>query len=339
VGPGKVLAGILPANDQVDQMLFSADWDLNVGGIAYAGNLGNFDWRAAYVRLVEGVALINNNQINKDQDEHFFVLDLNTKVANIDAGLHFYGAYGKVCFDVVDRGSGKTYYCVVGKDKYGNNPNDFAGFASSSTLNQTWIGAHATAKLDPINLHGVVLFNNGKIGNTSNNGFLVRIEPSVKVGNIGASLLGIYSSGKTGGNGFYTVHKILGTGGYWAYTYIFTPHGPSDVNDFGLEPGNRGYGLMTLQAKLDVPITEKLSAQFVAGTFRSVKDMLDNEGNNVGKNLGNEFGAQLTAKVGKYMNLEFGAAVAKLGNAGKAIYQGNDKSTVNEIFARLQLEF
>ncbi len=34
VGPGTVLAGILPANDQVDHMLFSADWDLNVGGIA-----------------------------------------------------------------------------------------------------------------------------------------------------------------------------------------------------------------------------------------------------------------------------------------------------------------
>jgi len=67
--------------------------------------------------------------------------------------------------------------------------------------------------------------------------------------------------------------------------------------------------------------------------------MLDNEGNNVGKRLGNEFGAQLTAKVGKYMNLEFGAPVAKLGKAGKAVYQGNDKSTVNEIFARLKLEF
>jgi len=295
-------------------MLFSADWDLNVGGIAYAGSLGSFDWRAAYVRLVEGAALVNT--IKKDQDEHFFVLDLNTKVANVDTGLHFYGAYGKVCLEA-----------------------DCNATPIFQTLNQTWIGAHATAKLDPINLHGVVLYNNGKIGNTSNDGFLVRLEPSTKLGNIGVSLLGIYSSGKSDGRGFTTVHSILGTGGYWAYTHIFTPNGPSDVNDFLLEPGNKGYGLMTLQAKLDVPITEKLSAQFVAGTFRSVKDMLNGNRNNVGKNLGNEFGAQLTAKVGKYMNLEFGAAVAKLGNAGKAIYQGNDKSTVNEIFARLQLEF
>jgi hypothetical protein len=52
-GPGTVLAGILPANDQVDQMLFSADWDLNIGGIAYAGKVGDIDYRLAYVRLVE----------------------------------------------------------------------------------------------------------------------------------------------------------------------------------------------------------------------------------------------------------------------------------------------
>jgi len=91
---------------------------------------------------------------------------------------------------------------------------------------------------------------------------------------------------------------------------------------------------MTLQAKLDIPIMEKLSAQVAGGTFQSVKDMGGN-----GKNIGTEVGAQLTANVGKHMNLEFGAAVASLGNAGKAEYQGNNKSSINEIFARLQLEF
>lgn len=309
-GPGLVLAGILPANDQVDQMLFSADWDLNVGGVAYAGKSGDFNWRAAYVRLVEGEALISNPNVKKDQDEHFLVLDLNTKVANIDTGAHFYGAYGKV---------------VLGDPS--SNP--------SLNLNQTWIGAHATIDLNPVNLHGVILYNTGKFANTSNNGFLVRIEPSVSVGNVKASLLGIYSTGKNDGNGFYTVHSILGTGGYWAYTYIFTPHGPSDVNDFGLEPGNRGYGLTTIQAKVDVPITDKVSAQAVAGYFRSNKDM-----NGYGKSLGTEVGAQLAVNLGKNMNLEFGGAVAGLGKAAKAVYNnGVDKSSVNETFARLQLEF
>jgi len=332
VGPGKVMAGILPANDQVDQMLFSADWDLNIGGIAYAGSAGSVNWRAAIVKLVEGQALINNSQINKDQDEHFVVLDLNTKAGGVDVGVHWYGAYGKVCIP----GTGQE--CV---DTDNNPAND----APATKLNQTWLGAHATANLDMLKLHGVILYNTGKIGNTKNDGFLVRIEPSTKIGNVGVSVLGVYSTGKeatSSKRGFLTVHNILGTEGYWAYTYIFTPHGPSDVNDFGLEPGNKGYGLTTIQAKVDVPLMEKLSAQAVAGWFRSNKDMVDGGGNSRGKNLGTEFGVQLTANVGKHMNLEFGGAVASLGDAGRYIYNNGSnggKKSVNEIFARLQLEF
>ncbi len=321
LGPGKVLAGILPANDQVDQMLFSADWDLNLGGVAYAGGVGNINWRVAYVRLVEGGMLIDNTKINSDEDEHFIVFDLGTKVSGIDLGVHWYGAYGKVCVP----GTGQE--CV---DSDGNPAND----APSTKLNQTWLGAHATAKLGMVRLHGVLLYNTGKVGGQSNDGLLIRIEPSIRMGNVNVSLLGIYSSGKKDGSGFKTVHNLLGTGGYWGYTYIFSPHGPSDVNDFGLEPGNGGYGLTTLQGKVDVPLMDKLSAQVVAGWFRSSKDMGGN-----GKDLGTEVGVQFTANVGKHMNLEFGGAIASLGSAGKAHYQGNNKSSVNEIFARLQLEF
>jgi len=43
-----------------------------------------------------------------------------------------------------------------------------------------------------------------------------------------------------------------------------------------------------------------------------------------------------TAKMGKHMNLEFGGAVAFLGDAGRAIYNApSTKRSVNEIFARL----
>ena len=313
-GPGTVLAGILPANDQVDQMLFSADWDLNVGGIAYAGKVGDFDYRLAYVRLVEG-AFYRNTAV-KDKDQHFLVLDLNSKLGGLDAGIHYYGTYGKIC----DPNSAN----------YPSNctPADFI------TLNQTWVGPHITFKLDPITLHGVVLVNSGKIANTSNSGWLARLEGSTKLGPATLSLLGVYSSGKNNGNGFQTVHGILRTAGYWAYTYIFTPHGPSDVNDFMLEPGNKGYGLTTVQAKVDFPITEGFSVQGVVGTFRSNKDM-----GGAGKSLGTEAGVTFTAKMGKHMNLEFGGAVAALGNAGRAEYNGGAKKSVNEIFARLQLEF
>jgi hypothetical protein len=93
--------------------------------------------------------------------------------------------------------------------------------------------------------------------------------------------------------------------------------------------------LTTVQAKVDFPITEGLSAQGVIGTFRSNKDMGGN-----GKSLGTEAGVTLAANVGKHMTLEFGGAVASLGNAGKAIYNNpSTKKSVNEIFSRLQLEF
>jgi hypothetical protein len=311
-GPGTVLAGILPANDQVDQMLFSADWDLNIGGIAYAGKVGDIDYRLAYVRLVEGA--FYRNKAAKDKDQHFLVLDLNSKLGGFDAGIHYYGTYGKIC----DPNS----------SNYPNNctPSDF------KTLNQTWVGPTLTYKLNQVNLHTAVLANSGKNANTSNSGWLARLEGSTKLGPATLSLLGVYSTGKNNGNGFQTVHGLLGTNGYWAYTYIFTPHGPSDVNDLGLEPGNKGYGLTTVQAKVDFPITEGLSAQGVIGTFRSNKDMKVN-----GKSLGTEAGVTLATNVGKHMTLEFGGAVASLGNAGKAEYNG--KKSVNEIFSRLQLEF
>ncbi len=322
-GPGRVMAGILPANDQVDQMLFSADWDFNVGGVAYAGSAGSFNWRAAYVRLVEGQALIVNPSVRDDEDEHFLILDLNSKTGGVDVGLHIYSALGEVCIDSTSVPLGTC-----------SDPST----TPTSKLNQTWIGAHATAKIDTVNLHGVVMYNTGKIGNQSNDGFLIRLEPSVNLGSVNVSLLGIYSSGDRGGTGFMTVQGLLGTGGYWGYTYIFSPHGPSDVNDFGLEVGNRGYGLITIQGKVDVPLTDRISAQAVAGWFRSVEDMPAGMGR-FSKNLGTEFGVQIAANVGKHMNLEFGGAVASLGDAAKWNYQGNDRSSVNEIFARLQLEF
>jgi hypothetical protein len=321
-GPGTVLAGILPANDQVDQMLFSADWDFNVGGIAYAGKVGDIDYRLAYVRLVEG-AFYRNTAV-KDKDQHFLVLDLNSKLGGFDVGIHYYGTYGKIALPIPNSNPPK---CPSGGNYPDNcQPSDF------NTLNQTWVGPTLTYKLNQASLHAAVLANSGKNANNSNSGWLARFEGSTKLGPATLSLLGVYSTGKNNGNGFQTAHRILKTGGYWAYTYIFTPHGPSDVNDFLLEPGNKGYGLTTVQAKVDFPITEGLSAQGVIGTFRSNKDMGVN-----GKNLGTEVGATLAANVGKHMTLEFGGAVASLGNAGKAEYNG--KKSVNEIFSRLQLEF
>ena len=38
IGPGQFKAGLVPLDDQFDQMIFSADWDFNVGGLTYDGS-------------------------------------------------------------------------------------------------------------------------------------------------------------------------------------------------------------------------------------------------------------------------------------------------------------
>lgn len=301
---GTVQAGLLPVNDRVDQMIFSGDWDFNVGGIAYAGKSEKLDYRIAYLRLVEGTA------IAEDKDEHFIIGDLNANFGATNAGIHYYGTYGKIC---------NTPPCTP---------------ASFDTLNETWLGADATAKLEPLTLRGVALFNTGEQAGVDNDGSLGRLEASTTFGSTGVSLLGIYSSGKNNGNGFQTIEGILSTGGYWAYTYIFTPHGPSDVNDFGLEAGNRGYGLTTIQGKVDIPVTKKVSLQLVGGWFKSNKSMAAS-----GRDLGTEVGGQLAVNLGKSMNLEVGGAWASLGEAGRIEYNSSSKDSVYEAFSRLQLEF
>lgn len=307
---GKVQAGILSVNDKVDQMLFSADWDFNVGGIAYEGKAAGIDYRIAYLLPVEGYSFEN-------KDHHFAIGDFNYDLGSVNVGVHYYGAYGKISDGTINTNFAK--------------------------LNQSWIGPDFTWKFDSGKVHTVVIYNTGEVPedllsseeSKDTSGLLARVEGSVKLGPAEVSLLGLYSTGEDDGTGFRTVHGIFGTGGYWAYTYIFTPHGPSDVNDFGLEPGNKGYGLTTIQAKVDVPIIKKkLSAQAVAGYFMSNSEMGTTD-----KSLGTDIGAQLVINVGKNMNLELGGAIAFIGDAAKDMYQGNDKGTINEIFTRLQLEF
>ncbi|MHC4687007.1 MAG: hypothetical protein ACYTEW_22270 [Planctomycetota bacterium] len=323
LGLGTVNGGILALNDQVGQMIFSADWDFNVGGVSYAGKANGFDYRLAYVRLVEGIFYTDTTGIASDEDVHFVVVDLNTDLEAMNVGAHFYGMYGEIC----DAASG---------------PATCDAATPLSDLNQTWIGPHFTANLQDASIHGVFLYNTGDRGATSTDGWLAKLEGSTKMGPAGVNILGIYSAGDVENGeatGFQTIEDIFGSNGYWGYSYIFLPHGPSDVNDFGLTVGNRGFGLTTIQGKIDFPVSDKVGAQVVAGYFKSNEDMIDSGGTNVGDEIGFEIGAQLAFNVGKYMNLEIGGAFASLEDAGKAIFQGNDEDSVNEIFSRLQLEF
>jgi len=142
-------------------MLFSADWDLNVGGVAYAGKIGDFALRAAYVRLIEGVFYRTTNV--KDKDEHFIVFDLDKKGDSFNFGLHWYGAYGKLINDP-------------------DNPPIADNDETTTKLNQTWLALTAGTDMGIAKLNGVLIYNTGKKGNIDNDGYLVRLEGNTNIG-------------------------------------------------------------------------------------------------------------------------------------------------------------
>ncbi len=319
VGGGTLLAGLIPANDEVNQMLFSADWDLHVGGIAYTGNFGGINIRAGYLRLVEGVFYRNTNV--KDQDENFVILDLDKKVDRYSFGAHWYGAYGNIINDP-------------------DNPVNADNDENKTKLNQTWLALTAETDIGMAKLNGVFIYNTGKQGNTSNDGFLIRFEANAEAGPGNLGLLGIYSSGDKNGTGFISTHEIIGTQGYWQYGWIFAPaDGPSDVNDLFLRPGNKGYGLTTLQTKYDIGLTERLRAILDVAWYQSSKAMPLPLKGGTSKDLGTEIGGMLKIALGKHMGLDVGYAYLSLGDAGKEQYNNNADSFVQMLFSRMQIEF
>lgn len=320
-----LMAGIIPAIDQVGRTLFDADWNFNVGGIVYMGNAEAIDYRVAYLRLLDDLA-----DLEDDQNGHFGVLDINTSLNAVKLGAHI-------------------YYLSIDEDL---NPT-----VTIPKITQGWYGVTAATKIGMVDLNGFVLLNDGEFSSggvdTDNDGVGVKVEGTVPVGNMRISGMGIVTTGdETPAEGFMTPEFLLGMSGYWGYTYIFSAHAPSDVNDFALEIGNRGYGLTTIQAKLDIPIADRLDGQIQVGWFQSSEDViLDTDGDgipdtNFGDDLGTEFGGQIKYEVAKNLNLVVGAAFASLDD-GAALYQGIDPITldtvvedsVKEVFARFQLEF
>lgn len=295
---GKLRAGILPVSDQLGDSLFSADWDFNVGGIDYSAKRGTLGYRVGYLRLSDTMAKV------KDENTNFIILDVNTELGGgLKLGGHFYSL---------------------------NSP---VGGALGEN-SQSWIGVNAGTKLGPADVNGFVITNSGKIGTTDNSGTAFKVEAGLSLGGGSLGVQAVMSTGDTGGKGFKTPQGILNTGGYWGYTYIFSPHGPSDVNDFGAEIGAKGYGMTTIQAKFDYPISSGLGLQVVFGNYSAGKEVAAGKGTG----LGTDMGVQLTVKVAEKLNLQTGYATASLGDAGKSLY-GQTESSINEMFARFQLEF
>ncbi|TAK42955.1 MAG: hypothetical protein EPO28_06620 [Saprospiraceae bacterium] len=292
-------AGILPLTDGMGRVLFDADWDFNVGGIAMSGPFFKTGkYRVAYVRLIDGIGAISPKDVGLNSNLYLF--DQSYPLSeNLNLGAHIYS------LDVP------------------------ADLGITAVQRQLWLGVSFGAHLHSFKIDGLLILNNGKIGAETHTGQAFKLGISALAGKGSFELLGLLATGDDEGQTntrFVTLHQIVGTAGYWGMTHIYTPNGPSDVNDFGLEIGNNGAGLATVQGKYNFAIIPgKVNAYAYAGRFRAMKNR------NGSKEMGAEFGGMLTTSLAKYLQLETGAAYA---TAGK--YFAEDADGIFEIFSRFQ---
>jgi len=292
----RLSAGILPVSDKVGDTLFSADWDFNVGGISLEGKCKENTYRLAYLRLVDTLSS------GVDREGEFYILDfLHSKF-----GAHVYFFNKSSVFGLPG---------LLG-----------------SKIKEGWYALTSSFNLGKADLNAFFMINNGKYDDISHTGFAFKGEGKFSFNKTGLSLLCIYTTGSEGGTGsrsFLTPMGILGSGGYWAYTHIFTPQGPSDVNDFGLEIGNSGAGLFTSQAQLKFPkILKNLDFKVTGGIFFSDKER------NQSKSMGYEVGGEFSLFIDKYLVFDMGLSYARLGDFYGAVPKG-----IYEIFGRFQIEF
>ena len=302
-------AGIIPVSDRIGDVLFSADWDFNVGGISFNSVAGRADYRLAYVRIIDGAASSDKAVIGNNGD--LFITDINYPVAEIaKMGLHI-------------------YYLHASKDIALE-----AGLPGKVSLG--WYSLSGSVNLEPINLNGFVCLNKGTYGDNDNSGWAIKTEAAIPLGSPTLKIMGVYSTGdkenKSPKDQFRTIQGIFGTEGFWAYSHIFTSSPPSDVNDFGVGLDNEGRGLMSLQAKYETPLIEKLGGEIFAGWFQASAG--NSDGN---KDMGTEIGGMLTYEMAKHLNLQFGAAFAFLGDYYKINTDNPDN--ILEVFSRFQLQF
>ena len=287
-------AGIIPLTDQVGRVLFDADWDFNVGGLTVGGTSDKSSYRIAYVRLLDMVGSDDEELIG--DNNHLLVGDYSHIFSDhVQAGIHGYWLTGTL----------------------------------DQAESEFWLAPTLTYHDQRFTSNAIFIYNQGKLNGADHNGYAAVLGGSGQFGKIKGHIQGVMTSGDEGlqvENRFMTLHELLGTGGYWGYTHIFTPSGPSDVNDFGLTIGNSGYGLITIQSKVDFPLyKDKFQGQIFGGWFQANKKRLGES------SMGTEIGGMVSYEILKYMKVELGSAFVRTGE-----FYSSEPQDIFEIFSRFQ---
>jgi hypothetical protein len=318
----QVMAGILPYSDEFSDTLFSADWDWNVGGIGWLGSADRSRWRLAALSMVEGVGSSNRETISKNGTMILGDYSRTSAPAagawSIDWGAHLYGL---IVQERLPLGGTRDFW--LGPD-VSLRKDDFVvrlfGIMNTGDL--------GTGVLDP---DGTVSSGFTSADAHSHTGTAFRIEAAKRVVRIDVKAQLVHTTGDSDGEvdkRFDTPMALFGTSGYWGYTHMFTANGPSDVNDLGVDIGNRGAGLTTAQLMGSVPLHPLLNLDVSTGWFHA------GEPRNADRGMGYEIAANLRTHLSGPLNLDTGVALAHLGR-----FFGTDPETSYEVFSRLQLQY
>lgn len=308
---GNIVAGLVPISDKFGDTLFSSDWDFNPLAVAWLGKIGATDVRIGTGKLSEGTPADTD-------DVDAYVLDV-----DVLAGAGTIGA---------------SVYQVTA-----------LSYSNTNGVAQTYAGVRGSQDFGVAKVNAFVLYNTGKTKGTGgtadidNSGYAIKLEGIMPAGPAKVGVMFLTASGdKDGKDSFITPMSLIKHTGYWGYTGKLNIQGPTDtgidapVNIDGASYSSgsgMGLGIMTLQAKADFPITEKLSGYAAVGIFQHQDAPTTNK-----KDIGTDIYAQGKYNLGKNLNLEAGLDYAMLLKENAAT--GNMKdNNVTLAFARLQLEY
>ena len=141
--------------------------------------------------------------------------------------------------------------------------------------------------------------------------------------------------------------SLVGLTGYWGYTGKLNVQGATDtgidehmLNIDGGSVGNNsqiGWGLINLQAKLDIPISDGLDG-IVAISWMQSADAPEG----VDENIGFDVFAQGTWHIAEHLNLDFGVDYLAMGEghyAATNLSGKRESRNITTVFSRLQLEY
>ena len=322
------IAGVVPVSDKFGDTLFSGDWDFNPVATVLLGKSGNLDWRFGTAKIAEGSENEKAGATDTQDDIDVIVLD-------VDSG-----------------GFGGSIYHFIGGKNHADLPE-----LSFSLYGVRWAGEFGSTKLNAF-VVGSSFSTTGSAAapntfgafDVKSSGFAGKLEAKLPVGENTLGILGIFATGdkKFGTNesagSFITPMSLIGAHGYYGYTGKLNIQGPTDtgiddpvnIDGGSYGNGNLGRGLMTLQANLSIPGSNKLSYYVAVGWFQSVDAPASGS-----KDIGTDIYVQGKYNIGSNLNLEFGVDYAALGKGSHyATEAGVDKSrNITTIFSRLQLEW